>query len=183
MLTVPNIITLLRVLLVPVIVVLVVERSYGAALAVFLLSALSDLLDGVIARRFNRMSRFGALLDPIADKLTMLAAVIVLTWQDLLPLWLATAIVMRDVVIVGGALAYHLLFGRVEMAPSLLSKLNTLLEFALVCMVLAAAAGHAAVRPGLAPAFVLVFLTVTASGLHYVWEWSRRAARQARRGE
>ncbi|MBI4756763.1 MAG: CDP-alcohol phosphatidyltransferase family protein [Betaproteobacteria bacterium] len=183
MLTVPNIITLLRVLLVPVIVFLVVERDYGAALAVFLLSALSDLLDGVIARRFNRMSQFGAVLDPLADKLTMLAAVIVLTWQGLLPLWLATAIVVRDVVIVGGAAAYRLLFGRVEMAPTGLSKLNTFLEFALVCMVLAAAAGYTAVSPGLAPAFVLVLLTVTASGLHYVWQWSRMAARQARRRE
>jgi cardiolipin synthase len=125
----PNVITALRFLLVPVVVLLLVRELYVAAFAVFLLSALSDLADGWIARRWSLRTRWGAVADPLADKLTMLAVTVVLASQRLIPLWLAVAIVARDVLIVGGAVAFHFLVGRVDMAPSWLSKFNTVLEF------------------------------------------------------
>ena len=159
---------------------LLVEHRYAAALALFAVSALSDVADGFIARHWNARTRFGAIADPAADKLTMLVVTLTLAAQGWLPVWLAGAIVVRDVVIAGGAVAYHFVVGRYDMAPTLLSKLNTGVEFAVLALVLAGAAGAfdaGAARPVL---FVLLTATVVASGAQYVWVWGRRAlGRQA----
>ena len=151
----PNLITALRFLLIPVLVLLLVEQRFVAAFAVFVVSAISDLADGWIARHWNARTRLGAIADPLADKLTMLAVTLVLASQALVPLWLATAIVVRDLVIVAGAVAFHFVVGRVEMEPSWLSKFNTVLEFSVLSALLANAAAvdrdhrlpAAAVRP------------------------------------
>jgi cardiolipin synthase len=171
----PNAITVLRLLLVPVIAALLLERHYAAAFATLLASAVSDFADGQIARRFDARTRFGAVADPLADKLTMLTVALIAAAQTLVPWWLAAAIVLRDLMIVGGALAYHRRVGPVEMAPTRLSKLNTVLEFVTLAAVLGDAAGLLslqAVEPAL---FVLVLLTVLASGAQYLWVWGRRA--------
>jgi cardiolipin synthase len=180
-LNVPNVITLIRVLLIPVIAVLLVRRQYAPALAVFIAAAISDFADGAIARHYRIVSEFGARLDPIADKLTMFTATVLLAWQSQLPLWLAAAIVLRDVVIAGGAIAYRLVVGHVEMAPTRLSKVNTALEFAALAGALAQAAGLLDARAWLPPLFAVVFVTVIASGAQYVWAWGWKAA-AARRG-
>jgi len=174
---VPNALTLLRFLLIPVLVVLLAQRRYDAAFAAFFVSALSDFADGVIARRWNARTRFGAIADPLADKLTMLAVTLTLAMQGLLPLWLVVTIVVRDLVIVGGALAYHYMVGRYDMAPTLVSKLNTAIEFLTLAVVLATAADI--VRPsGATPVlFALLMATIVASGVQYVWVWGRRAIR------
>jgi len=172
---VPNALTLLRFLLVPVLVVLLARRSYDAAFATFFVSALSDLADGVIARRWDSRTRFGAIADPVADKLTMLAVTLTLATQGLLPLWLVAAIVVRDLVIVGGALAYHYTVGRYDMAPTLLSKLNTAIEFLTLAMVLASAVGILGASAALPAMFALLLATIVASGVQYVWVWGRRA--------
>ncbi len=177
MFTVPNIITIMRVLLIPVMVYLIMERRYDVAFYVFLASALSDLIDGFIARRFNQMSQFGAVLDPVADKLTMLTLTVLLASQGILPEWLAIAIVARDVVIVSGAVTYRFVVGHVEMQPTILSKLNTLLEFFVIAVVLAQAAHVFVAEPWLGRLFMVVFVTVVASGLQYVWLWSAKAMR------
>ncbi len=137
---VPNAVTLVRLLLIPVLVMLLARRDYAAAFAAFFISALSDFADGVIARRWNARTRFGAIADPVLDKLTMLSVTLTLAVQGLLPLWLVAAIVARDLVIVGGALAYHYSVGRYNMAPTLLSKINTAIEFFTLAMVLGGAA-------------------------------------------
>jgi cardiolipin synthase len=172
---IPNALTLLRFLLIPVLVVLLAQRAYYLAFAVFFVSALSDVADGVIARRWNARTRFGAIADPLADKLTMLAVTLSLAVQGLLPLWLVAAIVVRDLVIVGGALAYHYTVGRYDMVPTLLSKLNTGIEVLALAMVLGSAADifdASAARPVL---FALLMATIVASGVQYVWVWGRRA--------
>src|SRR2546423_11431214 len=89
MLNVPNIITLIRLGLVPAMAYYLLDEAYEIALPIFLMAALSDLADGYIARRFKLVSTFGATLDPIADKLSMLVATVLFAWQTLLPLWLA----------------------------------------------------------------------------------------------
>lgn len=181
MLNVPNLITVIRVLLIPVIAVLLVRRQYAPALAVFMAAAISDFADGAIARHYRIVSEFGARLDPIADKLTMFTATVLLAWQGWLPLWLAAAIVVRDVVIASGAIAYRLVVGQVEMAPTWLSKINTALEFAALAGALAHAATLIDGSAWLPALFAAVFVTVTVSGAQYVWVWSRKAA-AARRG-
>ncbi len=177
---VPNVITVVRGLLIPVIGALLLQERYVEAFWMLVASALSDLVDGQIARRFNARSRFGAIADPVADKLTMLTVTLLLAWQGLLPVWLATAIVLRDVAIVGGAVAYHRLFGHVEMAPTWLSKLNTALEFVMLAAVIADAAALVDDRAMLPLLFAAVFLSVVTSGLQYVWIWGRRALSLAR---
>jgi cardiolipin synthase len=172
---VPNLITGLRFVLVPVLAVLLITRRYEVALGVFGVAALSDLADGFIARRWNLATRFGAMADPVADKLTMLVVALVLASQALLPVWLASAIVARDILIVAGALAFQLLIGRVDMVPSPLSKFNTALEFCMLAILLADAAQVVEASAWVEPLFAVVLLTIVASGVHYLWVWGRRA--------
>ena len=177
----PNLITGLRFLLIPLLVALLLEHRYVAAFAVFIVSAISDLADGLIARHWNLRTRLGAIADPLADKMTMLAVTLVLAVQALVPVWLATAIVVRDLVIVAGAVAFHFIVGRVEMAPSLLSKFNTVLEFSVLSALLADAAQAIEVTAWLPPLFTLMMITLVGSGAHYVVVWGRRAWRSKRR--
>jgi cardiolipin synthase len=174
--SVPNAITLFRLVLVPVTAWLLWEARYPAALSTFATAAVSDLIDGAIARHYRLQSALGAWLDPIADKLIMLTVTVLLAVAGLLPAWLAAAIVVRDLVIASGAIAYLRVVGHVEMAPTKLSKLNTALEFAVLALVLAAAAGLVARGPWLDALFVVLAATVALSGAQYVYEWSRKAA-------
>lgn len=172
---VPNAITLLRLGLVPAVAYYAASAAYSIALPIFLIAALSDLVDGYIARRFKLVSRLGALLDPIADKLNMFAATVVLAWQGLLPIWLAAAIIGRDIIIVVGALAYRMARGHLEIKPTRLSKWNTAAEFAVLLLVMASAAGWIAAGTWLPMLFAIVFVTVVASGAQYIWLWGRKA--------
>jgi cardiolipin synthase len=178
---VPNAITLARLLLVPVMAYFLAVGAPGVALIVFLVAAVTDLIDGFIARTFGLSSTLGATLDPIADKLNMFVATVLLAWQGLVPLWLAIAIVTRDIVIVGGALAYRLALGHVEMAPTTLSKVNTFIEFSALLLVMATAAEVIDIGAWLPYVFLLVFATVLVSGAQYVWIWGRKAALERRR--
>ena len=172
---VPNVITLIRLGLVPVMAYYLADEAYEIALPIFLVAALSDLADGYIARRFKIVSKLGATLDPIADKLNMLVATVLLAWHMLLPLWLAIAIVTRDIVIVVGALAYRLVRGPVKIAPTWLSKVNTFIEFTVLLLVMAAGAGWIETDAWMPTVFLVVFTTVVASGVQYVWLWGRKA--------
>jgi len=173
----PNLISVARLALTPAFAYYLVTRGYAVALPIFIVAALSDFADGYIARRFGLTSRLGAALDPVADKLNMLVATLVLASQALLPLWLATAIVARDVLIVLGALLYRRVVGRLDISPSRLSKLNTLLEFALLSLVMASAA-HWLDGDALAIGFVIVGATVVASGVQYAWRWHAKLMSQ-----
>jgi cardiolipin synthase len=177
---IPNAITVLRFALVPVLAWLLLQRKDDVAFVVFVVSAASDLADGQIARRWNLRTRFGAVADPLADKLTMLTVTLLLTAQHALPWWFALAVVLRDLVIVGGAAAYHLLVGHVEMAPSRISKLNTALEFGLLLATLAIRAGHVPGGAWVDALLVATLATIALSGAGYVIVWGRKARRAAR---
>ena len=177
---IPNILTVARIALIPLFAYYLVRQDYEVAAPLFALAALTDFADGYIARRFGIVSKLGATLDPIADKLNMLVATIVLALQALVPLWLAIAIVARDVLIVVGALAYRSAIGRLDITPTLLSKLNTLLEFAVLLLVMAVAARWLDGGAWLTIAFVVVGATVVTSGIQYVWLWSAKAIAERR---
>ena len=177
----PNLITLTRLGLVPVFGYFAVLEDYAVALPIFLVAALSDFLDGYLAREWKLVSRFGAALDPVADKLNMLVATALLAVQGLMPLWLALAIIGRDIVIVAGVLAYRLLIGDLDIKPTRLSKANTFIEFGVLLAVMGDAAGWLDARAWLLPLFVVVFGTVLVSGAQYVWLGTRMALAQRRR--
>ena len=107
--TVPNILSVIRLALVPVFLVLLLSGDYLAALIVLAVASVSDLLDGIIARRFNQVSRFGQLLDPAADRLFILATIIGLAVRDILPWWLLAVVLARDLMlmVLGVVLARH----------------------------------------------------------------------------
>lgn len=186
MLTAPNVITFVRLLLVPVMAYLLLERQYGAAFLVFVSAAASDVLDGFLARVLNQHSYLGAVLDPAADKLMVVCTGVTLVVLGLLPVWVAVAVVLRDVVIVSGFLAYRWLRGHVEMTPTWLGKFNTGLVFLVFTLVLANAARLIDASGWLFLTYVVLVSSIVASGLHYVWVWSAKAAHPGRshvRGE
>lgn len=176
---VPNVLTLLRVLAAPLLAYFLVRAYYDYALYTFAAAAMTDVLDGFIARHFNRSTAFGAALDPLADKLITLTCLFILTFQALVPLWLTLAMVVRDTIIVAGAFAYHRLFGEVEIHPTRLGKLHTFIAFALFMGVLADAARLIDVSAWRTPAFLAVLATSLASMAQYVMLWGRKAARRA----
>src|SRR5256885_1969692 len=103
-----NWLTVLRILLIPVFITLLVYKQRGPALAVFLAAALTDLLDGYVARHRGSQSRLGAFLDPMADKLLLMSSFVTLTWLKVLPFWIAAVVISRDLILVIGALAIHM---------------------------------------------------------------------------
>lgn len=135
--TVPNILTLLRILLTPILVWFLLDRRLGPALVVFLLAGLTDGMDGLIARVFQQKSKLGAYLDPVADKILLVTSFALLGHLDLVPDWLVIIVVSRDAIIVLGmvTLAFHQV--PVEIKPSVLSKFTTLFELFTVLITLA----------------------------------------------
>ncbi len=177
---IPNLITALRFLMVPPTLLLIVEERYLLALMIFTVAGISDGIDGFLAKRYHWTSRIGAIMDPLADKLLLDSTFIVLAWLGDLPVWLVAAIIARDVVIVSGGLAYHLLISSYEMAPSLISKLTTFSQIVLVILVLAHFGGVLPLSAALLDSLEIVVLALTlTSGASYVWSWGRRALHSA----
>jgi cardiolipin synthase len=175
----PNAISLLRIALVVPIVWLMLDGRFEQAIVLFFIAGFSDGLDGWLAKHYGWHTRLGGILDPVADKLLVASAFITLVCTGHVPVWLAALVVLRDVVIVGGATAYNFLIGPVEGEPTRISKLNTALELLYVLFVLSRAAFS---WPPEAVVTVLgagVLVTVVVSGIDYVWSWSRRAQGRA----
>ncbi len=174
---IPNAITIVRIALVVPAAWLLLHQAYVEALLVFALAGVSDGLDGYLAKRYGWHTRVGSILDPLADKLLLVTAYVVLSWLEHLPMWLVLAVIGRDVVLVGGALAYHWLIGRFDMAPTLISKLNTVAQIVLAFAVMYSL-GVQALPVGLLEALVWLVLTTTVwSGVDYVLTWGVRAYR------
>lgn len=176
----PNLITVARLVLVPPAGWLLWHQNYGMALVVIAVAGLSDFIDGELARRFDWRSRFGQFADPLADKLLVSVVFVVLVLQQHIPIWLVVVVVLRDVVILGGAAAYRLLFHDIEISPTFVSKANTAVQVVLPLLVLVTLLDIPALS-GLVAAIVDPWLFGVAaafaiwSGLDYVISWSRRA--------
>lgn len=171
----PNAISLLRIALVPPILALMLNGRFDVALMLFFVAGFSDGLDGYLAKRFDWHTRAGALLDPIADKLLIAGTFVTLAITGHLPIWLATIVIMRDVVIVGGAMAYNFLVRPVEGDPTRISKLNTAVELTLVLFVLSRAGFGWPDQITITVLGAAVLVTVVISGIDYVWGWTGRA--------
>ncbi len=178
---IPNLLTLVRVLSAPALAWLILRNDYQFALYVFLGAAVTDAIDGFLARRLHQETEFGAALDPLADKLIGLTVLILLTVQQWIPLWLALVVVMRDSVIVAGAFAYHRLFGEIEIRPPALGKLHILLMFLVLLATLAYAAKWPVIAPWLPWAHGVLLVSALVTLVQYVWLWARKAEREAAR--
>ncbi|MFQ3581450.1 MAG: CDP-alcohol phosphatidyltransferase family protein [Chloracidobacterium sp.] len=171
-LTVPNVITLFRILLVPVFVVCFLRGWFWWATAAFALAGLSDAVDGWLARRLNAQSRLGQALDPIADKLLMLSSYIVMAIPSEanvpIPWWLSSVVIGRDIGIVTAAAIIAHVTGFQDFKPSLAGKISTFCQVALIVLYLIAQV-WAAIRPLLPTWVAVVFVMTLYSGLHYIW--------------
>lgn len=176
----PNSITGIRLMGVPATIWFMLENQWAVATWVFLVAALTDGLDGFLARKLNQCTAIGAALDTSTDKALALSVLVVLTSFGLAPIWVALAIVIRDAVIVVGALAYRGMAGHLEIQPTLLGKANTFAEFAMLALVLGHQAGIVPGEVWVRPMFWLVFATTVASGIQYVWVWSRKVRAERR---
>ena len=167
----------MRLLLVAPIGYLIIQQQYDVALIVFFIAAFSDAIDGVIARRFGWQSRLGSILDPLADKAMLVTAYLSLGWIGLLPVWLVGIVLLRDVLIVLGAVAYHFLIGHFSMEPSMVSKANTFFQSLLALVVVFAQVYIPLEHYVVSPLVYIVAVTTIMSGFLYVKVWSSRASR------
>ncbi len=177
-LTIPNLLTFLRMALIPVFASLLFYGYFGWALFVFFFAGISDGIDGFVARRFNQQSELGTILDPIADKLLMTAAFIILTLPHVLPadnkhfpvpFWVTAAVIGRDVLIVTVALAIFIITDFRGFKPSFLGKASTFVQITAIVVIL-----FAAVYPNLSGYYLpTIYFTVALfaflSGLHYIY--------------
>ncbi|NBO63876.1 MAG: CDP-alcohol phosphatidyltransferase family protein [Acidobacteria bacterium] len=186
--TVANLLTILRLALVPVFVGTVFYQHFRIALAIFFVAAVTDGLDGLVARTFNQKTPLGEILDPIADKLLLVSAFVVLSIQGVspttvLPTWLTAAVITRDILILLGALIVNFTTGLNRFPPSLPGKVNTLIQVITVVIFLALKVIPQSSIPFslpllLSPLYYLTFGMALFSGLHYIYFVNRNIDRQ-----
>jgi len=171
--SIPNFITVGRILLVPIIVWAIASDQMALAFAVFIVAGVSDAVDGYLAKRFNMRSELGALLDPLADKALLVSIFVALGIWGAVPRWIVILVVSRDIMIVAAVIVSWLFDKPVPMKPSMVSKLNTVAQVAFAALVLAALAFDFPRQPYdlILMIFVTVFTLVSVS--LYLVEWVR----------
>ena len=173
LMTIPNIITIGRLIIVPIVIVMIMQQRWTAAFVLFVVAGISDAVDGFIARRFDMRSEFGAYIDPIADKALLVSIYVTLAIVGAIPGWLAIIVVSRDVMIVTAVLLSWVMSRPVEIKPLLVSKLNTGAQIAFAAFALAANAFGAELA-GLEDVAMLLVATLTvASAGAYLGGWLR----------
>ncbi|NKB64105.1 MAG: CDP-alcohol phosphatidyltransferase family protein [Gammaproteobacteria bacterium] len=168
---VPNILTMLRIAICPALVLLLRDSSYDLALILFFVAGITDGLDGYIAKKFNCASQLGAILDPIADKVLIASAYIMLAILQDIPFWLLIVVMFRDLVIVVGFLVLVALRNDVKMTPTYVSKINTFLQIALMVVVLVEKVNWLTIPMFVDVLIFGVLITTVVSGVQYVWLW------------
>ncbi len=180
----PNVITSIRLLLLLPLAYYLVQQEYRVAVWIFFIAGSSDALDGFLAKRFGWESRFGSILDPIADKALLVLTMGILTLNQQISLLLFSLVALRDIYILIGAYVFYRNIGPFDMQPSLLSKLNTFAQILLVTCLLVSMSYFSLPEILLQYLVYLVYLTVVTSGIHYslVW-WPKYLAELTKRRE
>jgi cardiolipin synthase len=168
----PNTLTVIRVLLIPVFVILIINHSFGWALIIFAIAGLTDGLDGLLARLTRHKTELGAYLDPIADKLLLISSYLSLAIVEILPGWLSVIVITRDVIILLGILVIMLISRLPAIRPSFVSKMTTVSQ--ILTVLVALLAGYESFFKQLTPIaiYATTFLTVL-SGIHYIYVGTR----------
>jgi len=186
MLTVPNFLTLLRIIAIPIFLILISNQRYGAALCLFMAAGITDTIDGVIARLTDSKTDLGATLDPLADKLLLVSSFVILTWLHAVPAWLLILVLTRDVVVLSGYLAIYFVSVPMKVAPTFVGKLNVFNEmFTVGFALLTLARPDIPMAPVNLVTWALTATTTTISGIHYVYSgllWYQRQGTQGAPG-
>ncbi|WP_455212228.1 CDP-alcohol phosphatidyltransferase family protein [Kaarinaea lacus] len=171
---IPNIISIIRIVLVVPFIALMLRQEFTWALVLFFVAGVSDGIDGYLAKRNNWTSRLGSILDPLADKLLLVSSFVSLAWLNIFPVWLVVAVLLRDVIIIGGALAFHFMVGRYEMEPTIISKINTFFQIMLVLSTVFSQGLYPLPPMALQALVYIVLGTTILSGADYIYTWGRR---------
>ena len=174
--SIPNLITLSRLLSVPLIIYLILNQSYGWAFALFLLAGASDAIDGYIAKALDQTTTLGVYLDPLADKALIVSVYVTLGMRGLIDDFVVILVVFRDVLIVGGVLLLLVLRRHWEARPVLVSKVNTGVQIFLAAAVLAQAGVAIEISGAIEFAQYAVIATTVGSGGWYLVAWARKVA-------
>lgn len=174
---IPNTISILRIFLVIPVVWALVNREFQLGLLLFAIAGVSDAVDGFLAKTFHWQTRLGGFLDPLADKLLLVCSFVAIGWLGLVPWWLVALVILRDLVIVAGALTYHFTVGRFDAEPTAVSKVNTAMQILLVLLVVLDGGTLSVPSQVIDFGVVVVTLTTAWSGVKYVVEWTKRAER------
>lgn len=174
---IPNALTFLRLGLIVPFLFLFAKEQYLPAFLVFVLAGVTDALDGWLARAFRWQSSLGSFLDPLADKLLVVASFVGLALIHILPWWLVALVFMRDATISCGVLGWFLVIKQpITLRPTILSKLNTAIQLGLVSFCLYELAFEPTFDPVYRQAFImLTTLSTLSSYVHYVWVWTHKA--------
>jgi cardiolipin synthase len=167
----PNLITLARLLLAPLAVLMIASQRFAEAFLIFVVAGVSDGVDGYIARRFDLRTELGAYLDPLADKALLVSIYVTLAISGFLPAAIAILVVSRDLMILAAVMVSWLLANPVEIRPVLVSKINTTAQIGLAALVLGAKAFGMAAVPGEEIAVWVVAASTLASGGVYISQW------------
>lgn len=181
--TLPNLLTVFRMALIPVFVSLLFYQKFLLALAVFVVAGITDGLDGLFARRFKQQSPLGRILDPVADKMLLVTSFVVLSMRSVFPVpipkhlpvpfWVTITVISRDVFILVGAAAINMVTGFRGFQPSLLGKISTIVQIVAVAAVMFAAQTKVGAGYYLPTLYTSVFALALVSGIHYVFYVSR----------
>lgn len=164
----PNILTVTRILLTPLFVIFLLKDMFGFALIVFTVSAISDGLDGLLARYFDQRTEIGAYLDPIADKLLMTASYVSLAVLHIVPPWLTVIVISRDILIALGFAVFTITNRQVEIKPSLISKCTTAAQLLTIILILSDTQ-IPGFSQGIRICYWLTACLTIVSGLHYLY--------------
>ncbi|MDX8397468.1 MAG: CDP-alcohol phosphatidyltransferase family protein [Mariprofundaceae bacterium] len=176
-LNIPNTLTLIRIIMTPVIVYMVLINEAWIAVGLMVAAAITDMLDGAIARYFDQRTTVGAYLDPLADKIMLISLFITLFIIEQVPLFVFLAVIFRDLIIVLGAVAYELVTRQLTMQPSMLSKATTFFQIIYIALLLLNMATEIPTI-WLNVSMWLAFSLTCLSGLHYLISWTYKAATQ-----
>jgi cardiolipin synthase (CMP-forming) len=174
--TIPNLITIARLIAVPLIVLLIGQGSWGLAFTVFVAAGISDAVDGFIARRFDMRSEFGAYLDALADKALLVSIYVTLSVTGVLPGWLAILVVSRDLMIISAILVSWLMGRPLAIKPMFVSKLNTGAQIVFAALVLGTKAVILEAPTLYGIGMVLVAALTIVSAAAYLARWLRHMA-------
>lgn len=172
---IPNLICLFRIALIVPLLLAMRDGRQVEVLVLFTVAAISDGLDGYLAKRFGWTSQLGRFLDPAADKLLLVSVFLAAAWLGIAPWWVAAVAIARDLVIAGGALIYRLWFGPVRGRPSVISKINTGVQMAYLMAIVLASATGLPPREALDALAIVMVITCLASGVDYVVLFMGRA--------
>ncbi len=169
---IPNSLTILRILLIPVYIGFMTYGFYGLALSALLVAGATDAVDGAIARRMNQRTKLGSILDPLADKLLLTSGFISLSVLQLVPSWLVIVVVSRDVILLLGTAVAHLTNVTIDITPTFLGKGTTLLQLTYLLLVVLMTWRGVAVSM-LTPLLIVMVVFTLASGFHYLYRGYR----------